>query len=483
MKIFIILIFILTSIEFNMAQTNFPQTIYENYIKYKSSEFDKKNFTHRDLKSSIEKLKLDKKFKVEVAGKSLEGREIYLLSIGKGKTNVLLWSQMHGDESTATMALFDIFNFFNSNDDLKNLRKEILDSLKIYFIPMLNPDGAEKYQRRNALDIDLNRDALRLQFPESQILKTLRDSLNPKFAFNLHDQNTRYTSGKSYKSATISFLAPTYNYEKEINDVRTNTMKLIVNISDALNNIIPGHIAKYSDDFEPRAFGDNFIKWGTSAVLIESGGWKNDNEKQFVRKLNFVAILSGLLSIAQKSYKNADLEKYHSIPFNDKLLFDVLLKNLTISKNGKDYLIDVGINNEEMISNNSDPYFISKIEDLGDLSIFYGYEEFDLSGCEIKKSQIFIANDSNLAKFNFAELIKNGVGFIKLKNIPNVSDFRKFPMNLILNENDIDLEPGYQKNANFTIWKNEKLVYNVINGFIYNLESGIKNYGNGIIFK
>jgi len=55
-------------------------------------------------------------------------------------------------------------------------------------------------------------------------------------------------------------------------------------------------------------------------------------------------------------------------------------------------------------------------------------------------------------------------------------------LNLFLNENDIDLEPGYQKNANFTIWKNEKLVYNVINGFIYNLESGIKNYGNGIIF-
>jgi hypothetical protein len=30
---------------------------------------------------------------------------------GHGPTTVLLWSQMHGDESTATMALADIFAF------------------------------------------------------------------------------------------------------------------------------------------------------------------------------------------------------------------------------------------------------------------------------------------------------------------------------------------------------------------------------------
>ncbi|MBK8944970.1 MAG: peptidase M14 [Ignavibacteriae bacterium] len=482
MKIFLILL--LTFLFFNsiMAQTDFSQIIYENYSKYKSAEFNKKNFTHSQLKSQIEKIKLNKNFKVDIAGKSIEEKEIYLLSIGKGKTTVLIWSQMHGDESTATMALFDIFNFFSSNDELKNFRKEILDSLKIYFIPMLNPDGAEKYQRRNALDIDLNRDALRLQFPESQILKSVRDSLNPKFAFNLHDQSTRYTSGKSYKSATISFLAPAFNYEKEINEVRSNTMKLIVRMFESLNKYIPGHIAKYNDDFEPRAFGDNFIKWGTGSVLIESGGWKNDTEKQFVRKLNFTAILSGLNSIAKKTYKNAEIEKYHSIPFNDKLLFDVLLKNLTIIKNGKNYLVDVGINNEEQISNNTNSYFVSKIEDWGDLSIFYGYEEFDLSGCEIKESQIFTEIDSDFTKLNFDELIKKGIGFIKVKYIPKNFDFSEIPLNILINENNIDLEPGYQKSANFTIWKNGKLIFNVINGFIYNLESGIKTYGNGIIF-
>ncbi len=112
-------------------------------------------------------------------------------------------------------------------------------------------------------------------------------------------------------------------------------MKLIVNIYDELKKFIPGHIAKYKDDFEPRAFGDNFIKWGTSSVLIESGGWKNDEEKQFIRKLNYISILAGLNSIANKLYEKADIKVYNNIPFNDNLLFDLLLRNLSVKYKDK----------------------------------------------------------------------------------------------------------------------------------------------------
>ncbi|GAH27551.1 unnamed protein product, partial [marine sediment metagenome] len=53
----------------------------------------------------------------------------------------------------------------------------------------------------------------------------------------------------------------------------------------------PGQVGRYNDDFEPRAFGDNIQKWGTSTILIESGGFQNDTEKQEIRKLNYVSIL------------------------------------------------------------------------------------------------------------------------------------------------------------------------------------------------
>ena len=91
-----------------------------------------------------------------------------------------LWSQMHGNEPTATQAIFDILNFLNS-PDFKVEKQEILSNLTLHFLPMLNPDGAELYQRRNTLGIDINRDALRLQSPEGRTLKRVRDSLEADF--------------------------------------------------------------------------------------------------------------------------------------------------------------------------------------------------------------------------------------------------------------------------------------------------------------
>ena len=47
----------------------------------------------------------------EVAGRSVEGRDIHHLWFGRGPMTVLLWSQMHGDEPTATAALFDLVEY------------------------------------------------------------------------------------------------------------------------------------------------------------------------------------------------------------------------------------------------------------------------------------------------------------------------------------------------------------------------------------
>jgi len=482
----IYLIFILSIIflESTMSQNFYSQQFYDSYQNYKCENLNEKRIKHKDVIKRINALKKVKKFKIARVGKSVEGKDIHLISIGTGKTDVLLWSQMHGDESTATMALFDIFNFLSATDDFDQFRNTILSKLTLHFIPMLNPDGADKFTRRNAINIDLNRDALRLQFPESKILKGIRDSLKPKFGFNLHDQNTRYSAGNSYRSATISFLAPAFNYEKDINEVRGNTMKLIVKIFNELSKFIPGHIAKYNDDFEPRAFGDNFIKWGTSSVLIESGGWKNDLEKQFIRKLNYIALLTGFHSIANGTYKTASVKQYNKIPNNDNLLFDALLRNLTYKSKNKKYKVDVGINRHERITTDfSEDYFESTIDDWGDLSVFYGYDDFDLNGYEVRISKVFDLKNKDLKNIDTDKLLSEGYGFIKLKQDSIKSDFTKIPFNLILNDAKPNLKVEYLNNANFTIWKKDKLRFNVINGFIYDVNSESYSILNGLIFK
>src|SRR5688572_30150473 len=129
-------------------------------------------------------------FRMERVGESVEGRALNLVQAGSGSFRVLLWSQMHGDEPTATAALFDIFEYLRRHRQDPAVR-QLLSSLTLYFVPMLNPDGAERFQRRNAQGIDINRDALRLQTPEGRTLKAVRDRFSPRIGFNLHNQSWR----------------------------------------------------------------------------------------------------------------------------------------------------------------------------------------------------------------------------------------------------------------------------------------------------
>lgn len=356
----------------------FAKQLFNTYENFKEKALFCKRIKHNDI-LAILKHRNSRIFERNVAGKSFEGREIFLLKTGTGKIKVMLWSQMHGDEPTATQALLDIINFFENPENLTDEAMEILNSCTLYFIPMLNPDGAEKFQRRNAQDIDINRDALRLESPEAKILMGLRDKINPDFGFNLHDQDICYSAGDTEYPASLSFLAPTSDKEKSISESRKKSMQLIAEMNSVLQEIIPNHIGRYSDDFMATAFGDNIQKRGTSTILIESGGYANDPERQFVRKLNFVIILYTLKSIAKSSFKGKTIEDYLKIPFNKKnKLFDYIIRNASIPKNNKMYRADVGIRSRALPEKD-----VFETDDIGDLSQNFGYEEIDLDGNEI----------------------------------------------------------------------------------------------------
>jgi len=421
MKLIIIFLTLLPVIGMSQ-ELSFAYNLYNGYENYKEPSLSSRRIKYDDILPLIENLRHNQKFVVHKVGESAEKRSLFLIKIGSGPKRIFLWSQMHGDESTATMALFDLFNFFSANDHLNELRNKILQTTTLYFLPMVNPDGAELFQRRNSWGIDLNRDAKRLATPEANILMQTFDSLEADFGFNLHDQKTRYSVGKSFRQATLSFLAPAYDDAKDMNESRERAVKVIGGMNEVLQQFIPGHIAKYNDDFEARAFGDNFQKKGTSTILIESGGWKNDDEKQFIRKLNFIAMASAFLSIANESYASVPIETYNSIPFNDEKLFDLLLTDVSVDKLGKPVLFDIGINSEEKkilpVRGNSKS---SSIEDLGDLSGFFGITEMNCDGLQFEEAKNFssvIKTEKELNSIDFDEQIKNGVAvFTVAKNI------------------------------------------------------------------
>jgi hypothetical protein len=269
------------------------------------------------------------RLRVRVVGESAEGRPLRTISFGRGPLSVLLWSQMHGDESTATMALADLYALVAEKGNHRMVRT-ILEGLTVHTLPMLNPDGAQRFQRRNAQGIDINRDARALATPEGRVLKEVRDRLEPAVGFNLHDQGIGTRVGRTDRGVAIALLSPPFDHSRAINDVRLRAMEVMGVMVESMEPLVGGHIAKYDDTFNPRAFGDLITQWGTSTILVESGGWEDDPQKQYLRKVNFVAILAALESLATGSYEGVGTDSYQALPSNGRRIGDLLITGGTV---------------------------------------------------------------------------------------------------------------------------------------------------------
>jgi len=325
-----------------------------------------------------------KLFALEKVGESIEGRSINYVRVGSGPVGVLLWSQMHGDEPTATSTLFDIFEYLRRRRD-DPIVSRLLTRLTLHVVPMLNPDGAERFQRRNAQSIDVNRDALRLQTPEGRALKALRDRLNPRVGFNLHNQGWRTSVGDPPRPASISLLSVAYDQPRTENAGRKLTKQLCAVIRDALEPFATGQIGRYDEEFEVRAFGDNLTLWGTPVVLIETGPWPSPEPDGALVRLNFVAIITALDALATGHVERADPRRYETLPMNESKVFHVLVQNATVI-NGTGvppFTADLGIvaNRRVQVADGRRELQMSlSIDDMGDLRTMGALRTIDASG-------------------------------------------------------------------------------------------------------
>ena len=326
-------------------------------------------------------------FSLEEIGRSVEGRSINHVWFGSGPFHVLLWSQMHGDEPTATGALFDVFEYVRRQRQDPAVRR-LLSALTIHAVPMLNPDGAERYQRRNAQGIDINRDALMLQTPEGRALKALRDRLEPRIGFNLHNQSWRTSVGETGRPATISLLSVAYDEARSVDEGRLLTKKTAALVRDAVETFAPGQVAKYDDSFEPRAFGDNVTKWGTPVVLIETGAWPGEDVDRHLVRLNFVAVLAALDGLASGRVHDADPERYDSLPMNgSNVLYRLIRRATVLTGTGvPPFTADIGITGQRIVRNVDGQRTLlteTRIAEFGDLSTFGAMEVIDAGGLTV----------------------------------------------------------------------------------------------------
>jgi hypothetical protein len=357
------------------------------------------------------------------------------------------------------MALFDLFNFMMEGN---SLAYKLREAISFYAIPMVNPDGAERNSRYNAWGIDLNRDARLPQTPEAKLLKGTAEILQPQFAFNLHDQHRYYSAGYTDRPATISFLANPQDHACTITPNRRQSMQLIARMNDALQRVLPGHVGRYMASFDQTSFGDTFQHMGSCTLLVESGGYPGDPYRQTARKLNFLAILTALESIAEQRIDAYSHEGYYEIPENMDRMYDVMLRHVTVPWGKSQAMIDVGIKWEERYFGQV-RYYEGKAVNYGDLSSYTAYEEYDCRGLTLHPGKAAaVPNDPE----RHWEYLAQGITHVQ---VPRLPDMPYVPGLLsLLPEHSTDNRFPLQREAgaHFIIRQGEEVKYAVLNGFV-----------------
>ncbi len=358
------------------------------FIENKEQSIQGRYLTLESIEPLLKKLNTNNQ--LSVIGQSVLGKPIYKYQIGTGKTKIYLWSQMHGNESTTTKALFDFLNLLHSGTELAT---KFLNSFTFCCIPMLNPDGAKLYTRANANNIDLNRDSQDLTQPESVVLRNTFEAFKPDYCYNLHDQRTIFGVDDTGKPATLSFLAPSYNEEREVNESRLKAINLIAGMNAVLQQYIPGQIGRFDDSFNINCIGDTFQFLGVPTILFEAGHFPEDYDREKTREFVFMALVISFDLLSENVVVDNGMDKYLNIPQNKVVFYDFIYKNIKINYDGIEKITSFAAQyKEELI--NDEIVFNAYIAKIGELEGYYGHLIYD------GKQSKYIDGDSNFPEMN-----------------------------------------------------------------------------------
>ncbi|MBP6181675.1 M14 metallopeptidase family protein [Flavobacterium sp.] len=378
------------------------------FNQYKEESIQGRYITLDSIEPLLQKLNTNNQLKI--IGKSVLGKAIYSYQMGEGKTKVFLWSQMHGNESTTTKALFDFLNVLNSGSDLA---KRLLKNFTFCSIPMLNPDGATLYTRENANKIDLNRDSQDLSQPESRLLRATFESFKPNYCFNLHDQRTIFGVSDTGKPATLSFLAPSYNEERGVNESRLKAINLIAGINEVLQGYLPNQIGRFDDSFNINCIGDTFQYLGVPTVLFEAGHFANDYNREETRRFVFMALISSFMILCENVVVDNGIDKYLNIPQNKVVFYDLMYKNIKINYDGIEKITNFAAQYKEELFENQ-ICFNAYISQIGELENHFGHYVYDAKEAVYKDDYGNFPKLNQKADFCLDNTIKFVNGVIKI---------------------------------------------------------------------
>ncbi len=192
---------------------------------------------------------------VEVIGQSVKGRNLHLVKFGNNPENptILFLTQQHGNEALITEAALHVIKNLSGNS---RQVQELADEVNVFFVPRLNPDGAEGDVNfdtsdhvlgglatvNNANNVNLNRDHIDRLEPETAALhNNVLQRYNIDYLVDFHHQSAQYAVDDRYVSGAM--LYPTNSEVDE--DVIEMSKQLGAVMYDAVDARGFGNIAKY----------------------------------------------------------------------------------------------------------------------------------------------------------------------------------------------------------------------------------------------
>ena len=126
------------------------------------------------------------RMKLTAFGASVQGRTLWLVTLGSGPKRLFYLCRQHGHEPASTEgALAFIRESVKAGDDAP-LAGE-LKAVTVYVVPMANPDGSEAFLRHNAHNADINRDWIKRTQPETRAIYALVSRLHPDLMTDQHE--------------------------------------------------------------------------------------------------------------------------------------------------------------------------------------------------------------------------------------------------------------------------------------------------------
>ncbi|MCA1058954.1 M14 family metallopeptidase [Rossellomorea aquimaris] len=272
---------------------------------------------------------------LEVYGQSVKGRDLYLAKFGNNDENptVLYLTQQHGNEALTTEGALQFIKHLTSNSQEV---KGMLENVNILVAPRLNVDGAEgdvdfslddyvagTHTRYNANEVDLNRDHVDRNQPETKALhENVLQKYRPDYMIDLHHQGAETTLGDTDELVSGSILYPTNE------DVDPEVVEKSKQLGAVLYNTVEsrgfGTLSKYIGGSAPTISRNGLaVEYGIATLLFEMRGMADHYREDYVlgQKSNGYLIKQAVISleatakaIADGSIEEADTSFWDTLP-------------------------------------------------------------------------------------------------------------------------------------------------------------------------